>query len=160
MTSAYIKTLETLIILGLVIMVSLTLGSTLIRLLPGQGGIFWAEEVSRYVSIWVVFLAGGLGIRYWIHLNVDIFVIMLPGRAQNWLMMFCLGLMLLFEGVLLWFGAMLTISNHAQQSASLQMPMSYAYAAIPVGAVIMIGETLRLIWREYKSEPREFFEAD
>lgn len=160
MTSAYIKTLETLIILGLVAMVSLTLSSTLIRLIPGQGGIYWAEEVSRYISIWVVFLAGGLGIRYWIHLNVDIVVIMLPGRAQNWLMIFCLGLMLLFEGVLLWFGGTLTISNHAQQSASLQMPMSYAYAAIPVGAVIMIGETLRLIWREYTSQPREFFEAD
>lgn len=160
MTSAYIKTLETLIILGLVAMVSLTLSSTLIRLVPGQGGIYWAEEVSRYISIWVVFLAGGLGIRYWIHLNVDIVVIMLPGRAQNWLMIFCLGLMLLFEGVLLWFGGTLTISNHAQQSASLQMPMSYAYAAIPVGAVIMIGETLRLIWREYTSQPREFFEAD
>jgi C4-dicarboxylate transporter DctQ subunit len=62
--------------------------------------------------------------------------------------------MLLFEGVLIWYATQLTISNHAQQSDSLRMPMSFAYAAIPVGALIMCGETLRLIVRELRGEAR------
>lgn len=157
MTRIYLKTMESLIILGLCIIVGLTFTSTMIRFIPGQGGIFWAEEVSRYVSIWIVFLAGGLGVRYWIHLNVDILILLLPRRAQSFVVIGCLVLMMVFQAVLIWYGTMLTISNHAQQSASLQMPMSYAYAAIPVGAVIMFGETFRLILREIVGAPREQF---
>lgn len=160
MSNLYVRTLERLIILGLVTIVTLTLASTLIRFIPGYGGIYWAEEVSRYVSIWVVFIAGGLGIRFWIHLNVDIVVASFPPRVQRAFMVFCLVLMILFELVLLWFGAKLAISNHAQQSASLQMPMSFAYAAIPVGAVIMLYETARLIVREFQGHPREALFVD
>lgn len=160
MTRLYVQTLEAIIILGLVIMVSLTFLSTAIRFIPGQGGIYWAEEVSRYVSIWVVFLAAGLGVRFWIHLNVDLFVAMLSGPVQRAMMVFCLVLMLVFQGVLIWFGTSLALSNHAQQSASLQIPMSYAYAAIPIGAIIMFGETLRLIVREFRRQPREVFEPE
>lgn len=160
MSNLYVKTLERLIIFGLMTMVALTLASTLVRMLPGYGGIYWAEEVSRYVSIWVVFLAAGLGVRYWIHLNVDLFVALLPVPAQRVLLFVALVLMLVFQGVLIWFGTLLALSNHAQQSASLQMPMSFAYAAIPVGALIMMFETLRLIVREARKEIREEFVPD
>ena len=48
---AYVATIEALIIAGLTVMVGLTFASTAIRFVPGYGGIFWAEEVTRYVSI-------------------------------------------------------------------------------------------------------------
>jgi len=159
MSELYIKTIERLVIIGLVTIVALTLASTLVRF-AGYGGIYWAEEVSRYVTIWIVFLAAGLGIRFWIHLNVDVLVVQLPVAAQRGVMIFCLLLMMAFQVVLLWFGAKLAISNHAQQSASLQMPMSFAYAAIPVGALIMLFETARLIGREYRGKPREMLLID
>lgn len=154
MSEIYVKTIERLIIIGLVTIVTLTLGSTVERF-AGYGGIYWAEEVSRYVTIWMVFLAAGLGIRYWIHLNVDILIARLPAPVQRWLMIFCLLLMMVFQFILLWYGTKLAISNHAQQSASLQMPMSFAYAAIPVGALIMLYETARQIVREFHGKPRE-----
>ena len=77
MGRVYIATIETLIILGLVSMVTLTFASTVVRT-AGYGGIFWAEEITRYISIWVVFLASGLGVRYGIHLSVDMVVALLP----------------------------------------------------------------------------------
>lgn len=160
MENFYVKTLERLIIVGLVVIVALTLTSTLIRFIPGYGGIYWAEEVSRYVTIWIVFLAGGLGIRYWIHLNVDILIMRLPQRMQRYLMSFCLLLTMVFQLVLLWFGTKLAIANHAQQSASLELPMSIPYAAIPVGALIMLYETARLIMRELRGEPRQALLVD
>lgn len=159
MSALYVKTLERFVILGLAAIVGLTLASTFVRF-AGHGGIYWAEEVSRYTSIWVVFIAAGLGVRFWIHLNVDLFTVMLPDSVQRPLMVFCLLLTMAFQGVLIWFGTLLTISNHAQQSASLQMPMSFAYAAIPVGALIMFCETARLIVREVRGQPREIFVPD
>lgn len=155
MTRLYIRTVEALIILGLTVMVSLTFASTMIRFIPGYGGIYWAEEVTRYVSIWVVFLASGLGVRYGIHLSVDLIVALLPRSFASALLVLCFALMVVFEAVLVWYGVKLTILNHAQQSASLRMPMSIAYAAIPVGAFIMLCETLRLILREVRGLPHE-----
>lgn len=149
MVKLYIGFVESLIILGLVVMVGLTFASTAIRFIPGYGGIYWAEEVTRYVSIWVVFLGAGLGVRFGIHLSVDLFVAALPAGAQRGFYIFAYVLMMIFQGVLLYYGTKLAISNHAQQSASLQIPMSYPYAAIPVGAFIMLCETARLIWREF-----------
>lgn len=159
MSKLYVNTLESLIIAGLITIVTLTLASTMVRF-AGYGGIYWAEEISRYVTIWVVFIASGLGIRFWIHLNVDILIMRMPPIVQRWLTCFCLLLMMVFQLVLVWFGTELAIANHAQQSASLQMPMSFAYAAIPVGGVIMLYETIRQIIREYRGEPREVLIVD
>ena len=145
MTKIYIHLIEALIILGLIVMVALTFTSAMIRFVPGFGGIFWAEEVTRYVSIWMVFLAAGLGVRRGIHLSADMIAMAAPDSVRRGMFLFAYALMLVFEGVLLWYGTQLAISNHAQQSASLRMPMSYAYAAIPAGAAIMVFETLRLI---------------
>lgn len=153
MTRIYIVIVETLIILGLCVMVGVTFASTVIRFIPGYGGIFWAEEVTRYVSIWVVFLGAGLGVRYGIHLSVDLLVGALPANLRRFFYHFAFLMMLIFEGVLVYYGAQLAISNYAQQSASLRMPMTYAYAAIPVGAFIMLCETLRLIGRELRGKP-------
>jgi len=120
----------------------------MIRFIPGFGGIFWAEEVTRYVSIWVVFLAAGLGMRWGIHLSADMLALALPERLRRVLFIFSYVMSMVFQGVLVFYGTQLAISNYAQQSASLQMPMTYAYAAIPVGAAIMLFETARLIYLE------------
>ena len=145
MTRLYVGLIETLLIIGLVVMVALTFASTMIRLVPGYGGIYWAEEVTRYVSVWVVFLGAGLGVRFGIHLNVDLFTAALPAGAQRALVILSLLLMLIFETILVYYGTQLTISNYDQQSASLRLPMAYAYGAIPVGGALMLFETLRLL---------------
>jgi TRAP-type C4-dicarboxylate transport system permease small subunit len=140
----YVNLIESLIILGLCAMVALTFTSTAFRFF-GYGGIFWAEEVTRYISIWVIFLAAGLGVRYGIHLRVEIVGELVPAGFKKVLNIFSHIMVLTFAGLLLYYGTKLSISNYAQQSASLRMPMTYVNAAIPVGAILMIHETLRLL---------------
>ena len=82
MTKIYIHLIEALIILGLIVMVALTFTSAMIRFVPGFGGIFWAEEVTRYVSIWMVFLAAGLGVRRGIHLSADMIAMAAPESVE------------------------------------------------------------------------------
>lgn len=155
MTKLYIAIVESLIIFGLSVMVCLTFVSTALRFVPGYGGIFWSEEVTRYVSVWVVFLGAGLGIRYSIHLSVDLVVATLPRTLQRLFLTIAYLLMMIFQGVLVYYGTKLAISNYAQQSAALRLPMAYAYAAIPVGGLIMFCETLRLLVREVMAKPHE-----
>ncbi|WP_232830793.1 TRAP transporter small permease [Tropicimonas sp. IMCC34011] len=144
-----------MIILGLVLMVAMTFTSTAMRVV-GYGGLYWAEEVTRYISVWVVFLGSGLGVRYGVHLSVDIVLELVPHALRLPLLMFSHAAFLIFAGVLVWFGWELAISNYAQQSASLRMPMTYVHIAIPVGGALMIFETLRLAIRDIQGKPREF----
>ena len=58
--------------------------------------------------------------------------------------------------MLIWFGSQVTLLNMEQQSTSLEFPMGYVYAAIPIGGVLMLFETLRLgwtIWRKRDPMP-------
>ncbi|MEP7083237.1 MAG: TRAP transporter small permease [Betaproteobacteria bacterium] len=143
---AYVRLVEWLAVLCLAAMVVVTFTSTAIRyLVPGWGGIYWAEEVTRYTSIWMVFLASGLGVRYGVHLHVDLLTAQLPPPVQRWLSAFCCVLMIMFEGVLIYFGTIVALSNMDQQSSSLSLPMGVMYAAIPVGGVLMLFETLRVL---------------
>lgn len=153
-SSLYFRWLERTVIACLVVMVAVTLASTLIRfLVPGMGGIYWAEEVTRYTSVWMVFLGAALGLRYGVHLHVDLIVARLPAAVQLPLKIGTCLLMLCFEGVLVWYGTIVAYSNLDQQSSSLLLPMGYVYAAIPVGGLLMIYETLRALVRSLRGMP-------
>ena len=146
----YVRTIETLVILALAVMVSIGFASTVLRGVPGWGGLYWAEEIIRYACIWMVFLASGLTIRYSVHFRVDLLFTLFPARGQRWFWFFAFAIMIWFEIVLIWFGSRVTLSNMEQQSTSLEFPMGYVYAALPIGGALMLFETLRLariVWR-------------
>jgi TRAP-type C4-dicarboxylate transport system permease small subunit len=52
------------------------------------------------------------------------------------------GLTLLALGVLIWYGTQMTMRVRTQQIAMLNLPMSWFYAAIPVGALLAIPGVL------------------
>ena len=144
--TSFVKTVEWLAIACLAVMVAITFASTAVRfLVPGWGGIYWAEEVTRYTSIWMVFLGSGLGVRYGVHLHVDLVTARLPIGLQRTLTMLSCVLMMAFEGVLVYFGTIVALSNMDQQSSSLLIPMGVVYAAIPVGGLLMLFETVRVL---------------
>ncbi len=146
----YIRTIEILVMLAFVSMVAIGFVSTVLRGVPGWGGLYWAEEIIRYACIWMVFLASGLTIRYAVHFRVDLLFSLFPARGQRWFWYFAFAVMIWFELVLIWFGSRVTILNMEQQSTSLEFPMGYVYAALPVGGALMLFETLRLariVWR-------------
>jgi C4-dicarboxylate transporter DctQ subunit len=152
--SRYVQGIEWLVVACLVVMSAVTFASTAIRfLVPGMGGIYWAEEVTRYTSIWMVFLAAGLGVRYGVHLHVDLVTARLPNGVQRLLRVSSCLLMLVFEAVLVYFGTIVMLDTMDQQSSSLLVPMGYMYAAIPVGGLLMAFETVRALAWSLADEP-------
>jgi len=152
----YVLTIEVLVFAALAAMVGIGFASTVLRAVPGWGGLYWSEEIIRYACIWMVFLCSGLTIRYGIHFRVDLLLARLPKAAAISLGLFAVALMIWFEVVLIWFGSQVTLLNMEQQSTSLEFPMGYVYVAIPIGGVLMLFETLRLgwtIWRKRDPMP-------
>lgn len=142
----YVITIEVLVFVAVAAMVGIGFASTVLRAVPGWGGLYWSEEIIRYACIWMVFLCSGLTIRYGIHFRVDLLLARVPKPAAIGLGLFAVALMIWFEVVLIWFGSQVTLLNMEQQSTSLEFPMGYVYVAIPIGGVLMLFETLRLGW--------------
>ncbi len=102
-----------------------------------NNSLTWAEEVTRYMFIWMTFLGCALCVRRRKHIVMDIVVSMLKGRPKkilsilNNLILFAFVVVLVREGV-----RMMPIMS-MQTSTANGIPMSLIYGAVPVGAALM-----------------------
>ena len=102
-------------------------------------GLVWAEELVRYLIIWMVFIGGSVAARQSSHINVDVLVNLLPERSRMLALRVLRVLAALFSVALCVWGArlVLLIKASGQITPGLQMPTYWAYLAIPVGAALM-----------------------
>lgn len=97
----------------------------------------WSEEVARMMIVWLTMLGAGACLRGGTHIAVTVLVNALPHgprQAVLWLRDFAI---LAAVGVLAWAGARYAMLNAAQDSPALEIPMSIAYASLPIGAAII-----------------------
>lgn len=112
-----------------------------------QSPLSWTEELSRSCLIWLTFVGSALAIRAKGHFVLEILISRVTGKWQVVWNLVLLGIMAAFLGVLVYTGgSMLTILNR-QISASLEIPMSYIYLAIPIGSAFMLFHIFLMIWR-------------
>ena len=96
--------------------------------------IGWAEEVSRFLMIWVTFLGAGLALREGRHVAIDVLQDLLSERARRALRM-ALGVMiLLFLALLVFYGIKFVIFGWNKETMVTQIPRGIPYLAVPLGA--------------------------
>lgn len=104
-----------------------------------QFGIGWTDELSRYLSIWAIFMGASLGIVKGAHVGVEVFVNLLPATLQEWARRLSMAICAVFTGALTYAAIIyfIRLSNSGQITPALQIPMSWAFLAIPVGSAFM-----------------------
>lgn len=98
----------------------------------------WSEELSRFLFVWLSFLATWLAWRRREHIGVQL----LPARLLKWLQRPVEILILLFAVVSMYYGLRLLGLSMRQPSPALGIPMACVYAGYYVGILLVIGETL------------------
>jgi C4-dicarboxylate transporter DctQ subunit len=94
----------------------------------------WSEALTRTCLIWMVFLGITIAFRHGALVAIDLAYRSVSGRWQTMLQGFItLGSVTLL-GVILWFGIQMTWRVRFQTLAGLEVPIAWAYAALPVGA--------------------------
>jgi C4-dicarboxylate transporter DctQ subunit len=106
---------------------------------------FGAEELARFLLTWFVFLSGTLGLDRGIHFAMDVVVKLLPRVVQRILRVVVQVGILAILSILVVKGSELAIKNWHQVSTAMQVPLTVAYAAIPVSSVLMVLVTLRIL---------------
>lgn len=102
----------------------------------------WSEPLIRTLLIWMAYLGLAAAVRAGTLVSVDVFYRMLHGRRRRALEGLITLAVLVLLCILFWFGWDLTMRVRYQNLAGLEIPVSYAYAAIPTGALISIPAVL------------------
>lgn len=109
-----------------------------------HNSLSWGDESSRYLSIWAVFLGASLGVKKGAHIGVEAFVMMAPEKAQKYIMILTtlIGITFCCAVTFIGFDYTLKLLKTGQLSPGMHIPIAWAYAAVPVGCLLM---TLRYI---------------
>ncbi len=110
--------------------------------------ITWAEEVARYLMIWMTFLGAGLSLRVGGHVAITNLHDFLGTRSQRALRAFVGLLLVCFFIAMMWIGYEYMSRMGRQLTPATRLPFSYIYAAMPIGFALMIVHFL-LIARSY-----------
>lgn len=107
--------------------------------------IYYSEELARYCFIWACMLGASVVNRADEHTNVNYFTTFLPTRAQGWLYIGRQIAILLLLATLIYYGVALSVRMNTVHSAAMDISWSYIYMALPVGSLLLIVTTCRLI---------------
>ena len=102
----------------------------------------WTEEVMRRLLIWMVMLGTVVAVRKGAMVSVDLMVRLSRGTWQRIVRTVITSVHLAFFSVLLWFGTDLVWRVRYQTFASMDISMGWAYAAVPVSALLAMLATL------------------
>ena len=100
--------------------------------------LYWSEEFARYLFVWLSIIGAALGLQKRGHFGLDILFRMIPGQLKRFaglaihLLTGIVVLVILGEGILL------VVKTASQESPAMGIPMSWAYACLPVGAALMM----------------------
>jgi TRAP-type C4-dicarboxylate transport system permease small subunit len=105
----------------------------------GLYNMYWAEEVIRYLYIWVAFLGISMGVKSDAHFRLQLFVKMLPKPLETIISAISIVIVVVFLAFLCYLSAMLVSRQLSigQTSPMLLIPMAIPYGAITVGTFTM-----------------------
>jgi len=104
----------------------------------GHAAFDGLDEIPRYLFVWLVMIGAAAAMHRAEHTRLEYFQQRLPPRGQLLLTAFTNGAGMLLFFSLIRTSLVLVPNAQLQTSAGLGLPLGYVYAAIPVGAVLIL----------------------
>ena len=102
------------------------------------------DEVPRYLFVWLVMIGAAAAMHRGEHTALDYFQQRLAPRSRALAVIVTNGVGMLLFLSLIKTSFVLVPNSNLQSSAGLGLPLGYVYAAVPVGAVLIL---LPMAWR-------------
>jgi TRAP-type C4-dicarboxylate transport system permease small subunit len=135
------KALEILMVAILGVMVVLVFSNVIARYVF-DAAITWAEEVSRFLFVWLTFVGASIGLHRGIHLGMDLVVARLTARRRLLVDVANHIIVLVFFAVWGFGGVALIEANLNYMSPATGFSMGLVYLIGPLAAILMGYETL------------------
>lgn len=130
------------LIASLIVMVLVTFMQIVLRWF--NAATVWAEEFSRYVMLYQVWVGAAYAVHEDAHIRITALIGKLSGGRRRGMDLVVLTLWLLFALWLTVEGCVLVgkIAAMGQVSSAMRIPMTIPYASVPIGGALM---TIRLV---------------
>jgi TRAP-type C4-dicarboxylate transport system permease small subunit len=146
LSKAFDRLLHGIIAVFLSLMASFVFGNVIMRYVFNSG-LTWAEEASRYLFIWLIFLGAIVAFKDNAHLGVDTLVEKLSVKGKR-ILFIINNLLLLTTMCLVLDGTWkLTILTMDQRSPSMDMPLCFVYASGLIASASMVAISLANLYR-------------
>ncbi len=96
------------------------------------------DEVPRYLFVWLVMIGAAAAMHRGEHTALDYFQKRLPPRSRALVAALVNGVGMLLFLSLIKTSFVLVPNSNLQSSAGLGLPLGYVYAAVPVGAALIL----------------------
>lgn len=120
----------------------------------------WSEELSRFFMIWLIFLGAGYACRGAQLISLTLVVDRMPKSIHRAADGIAAAICIAFYALLVKVGLDAMRFGWIETSPVLQLPKAYVYLAMPVGAAVMIINTLAFLaergmfgWTYQRSSP-------
>ena len=104
----------------------------------------WSEEASRYLFVWISFMGAAAGVRYQVHLGIDLMEKILPAGSYRMVVIVVNLIIQVFLLMIIYWGFKILGVIQFQESPSMHISMRYPYMAVPVGSIFMLINSLRI----------------
>ena len=115
-------------------------------------GLTWAEEASRYLFIWLIFLGAIVAYKDNVHLGVDTLVVKLSVKHRRILFIINNIILAITMGLCVDGTWKITLLTSDQVSSSLQLPMSWVYVSGFICSAAMVLISLNNIYRLFTNK--------
>ena len=105
----------------------------------------WSEEAGRYLFVWISFIGAAAGVRYQVHLGIDLMDKLLPAALYRLVVVVGNLIIQVFLLVIIFWGFKILGIIRLQVSPSMHISMCYPYLAVPVGGIFMLINSLRVM---------------
>jgi TRAP-type transport system small permease protein len=102
----------------------------------------WTEEAARYTFVWLSMLGAALGVERQSHFGFDVAVRALPIAVAKGARVLAMCIIFAVAALLAWEGWKLMQLEKFSTGPATNIPMAWVYAAIPVGAILIMAHIL------------------
>ncbi|MBW2149422.1 MAG: TRAP transporter small permease [Deltaproteobacteria bacterium] len=102
-----------------------------------QNALAWTEEVSKFIMVWMTFMAAPIALRHGAHVGIKLLLDNVKGRLHQMLVIVGQLIILLLMGVCIKEGIALTLVAKKQVASSVDLSLGWIYLSIPLGSLMM-----------------------
>jgi TRAP-type transport system small permease protein len=117
--------------------------------------LIWSEELVRYAFVWICYLGWALGSRNRTHIQITVFLNLLPEIARKILDTVNSLILIVLSIYMIVFGMAMTIRSASLPAITIPITLGLVYLAVPVSnTAVILYEILYLkntVWRQNKA---------
>jgi hypothetical protein len=144
----YLMAVNQAALMGLLAAMAIIIFANVVLRYTTSQSIEWAEEVARYMMVWMTFLGAGPVLRYGGHIAVDNLQDALPEFWARALRLLIAVMLTGFFVFILYAGLNYVERAQYQMTPTTQISMAWVYGAMPVGGLLLLAHWL-LVVRDY-----------